>query len=188
MNKIKLLSKKVFLLLELKFLKLMQRINYKYFKKHYPYFLKKMGVRFSGDIDKTGFIATNVTFDSLAYAHMIEVGEETIISSGVFILVHDYSIATAIRTVTPVTTGALPHFLKGVKIGNNVFIGARAIILPGTTIGDNTIIGAGSVVKGNIPSGVVVAGNPARVVKQIEDYAKMHLEAKDFIGKLPEME
>lgn len=188
MNKIKLLLKKVSLGTELAFLKVMQRLNYKYFKKHFPYFLKRMGVRFSGDIDKTGFIATNVKFDSLAYAHMIEVGEETIISSSVQILVHDYSIATAIRTVRPVKTGALPHFLKGVKIGNNVFIGMRTIILPGTTIGDNTIIGAGSVVKGNIPSGVIVAGNPARVIKNIDEYALAHLEAGDFCGNLPDVE
>lgn len=183
-----MIVKKISLGIRLLFLKLMQRVNYKYFKKHYPYYLQRMGVRFSGDIEKTGFIATNVKFDSLAYAHLIEVGENTIISGGVFILVHDYSIATAIRTVRPVTTGALPHFIKGVKIGNNVFIGARSIILPGTTIGDNTIIGAGSVVKGNIPSGVIVAGNPARIIKTTEAYARKHLEEMDFCGKLPEIE
>ena len=75
---------------------------------------------------------------------------------------------------------------KTVKIGNNVFIGARTIILPGTTIGDNTIIGAGSVVKGNIPSGVIVAGNPARVIKSIEEYANYHLQVMDFEGPLPD--
>ena len=170
------------------YLKLMQRVNYKYFKKYYPYYLRRMGVRFSGDIEKTGFVATNVRFDSLAYAPLIELGENTIISSDVLILAHDYSIATAIRTVKPVKTGALPHFIKGVTIGNNVVIGARSIILPGTTIGDNTIIGAGAVVKGTIPSGVVVAGNPARVIKTIEEYAYHHLEKMDFCGTLPENE
>lgn len=181
-----MLLKKLRLGLELLFLKIMQRVNYRYFKKHYPYFLRRMGVKFSGDIDKTGFIATSVKFDSLAYTHLIEVGEETIISDSVYILVHDYSIATAIRTVKPVVKGALPHFLKGVKIGNNVFVGARSIILPGTTIGDNTIIAAGAVVKGNIPSGVIVAGNPARILRTTEEYANAHLQLKDFIGKIPD--
>ena len=147
-----------------------------------------MGVSFSGDIEKTGFIATSVKFDSLEYSHMIELGEHTIISSNVLILVHDYSIATAIRTFRPVTAGALPHFLKKVKIGNNCFIGARAIILPGTTIGDNTIIGAGSVVKGEIPNGVVIAGNPAKIIKRIDDYARLHIKNQDYIEDLPDVE
>ena len=103
MGKVKMLVKKARLGTELAFLKFMQRVNYKYFKKHFPYYIKRMGVKFSGDINKTGFIATDVRFDSLAYAHMIELGEETIISGGVHILVHDYSIATAIRSVRPVT-------------------------------------------------------------------------------------
>ena len=54
------------------------------------------------------------------------------------------------------------------KIGKNVFIGMGSIILKGTQIGDNTVIGAGSVVSGVIPSNVVVAGNPAKVIREIE--------------------
>jgi acetyltransferase-like isoleucine patch superfamily enzyme len=51
-----------------------------------------------------------------------------------------------------------------VRIGDNVFIGARTIVLKGVTIGDNTVIGAGSVVTKNLPANVVAAGNPARVL------------------------
>ena len=120
-------------------------------------------------------------FDSFAYAPYFEIGEHTIISSEVRFLVHDYSISTAIRVVGNVEVGNLPHFIKGIKIGNNCFIGARSIILPGTTIGDNTIIGAGAVVKGNIPANVVIAGNPAKVIKGIEEYGKYHIEKQDYI-------
>ena len=180
--------KKVGLFLNLKFLKMMQRLNYKYYAKHYPLHLKRMGIQFSGDISKTGFIATSVHFDSLAYANRITIGEQTTISAGVFILVHDYSVGTAIRSIRPITPGDMPRILSEVKIGNNCFIGARTIILPGTTIGDNTIIGAGSVVKGNIPAGVIVAGNPARIIKTTEEYARLHLEKGDFEGVLPEIE
>jgi len=180
--------KKLMLHMQHSFLKVMHRLSYKYYLKHYPRYLRKMGVRFSGDISKTGFIASNVKFDSIAYAKYIEIGENTIISSNVYFLVHDYSIGTAIRAVRPITKGAMPHFLKETKIGNNVFIGARSIILPGTTIGDNTIIGAGSVVKGNIPSGVVVAGNPAKILKKTEEYANAHIEKGDFIGSIPSIE
>lgn len=179
--------KKAGLFFNLKFLNVMHRLNYRYYAKHFPLYLKKMGVQFSGDISKTGFIAGNVKFDSVAYANRITVGEQTTISTGVLILVHDYSIGTAIRSIRPTTPGDMPYFLSEVKIGNNCFIGAHSIILPGTTIGDNTIIGAGSVVKGNIPAGVIVAGNPARVIKTTEEYARVHMEKGDFNGVLPEI-
>ena len=57
----------------------------------------------------------------------------------------------------------------------------RSIILPGTEIGDNTIIGAGSVVKGKIPANVIIAGNPAKVIKNIDDYVELHMKLHDYI-------
>jgi len=59
-----------------------------------------------------------------------------------------------------------------ITIGDNVWFGGGAIVLPGVSIGNNCIIGAGSVVTKNIPDGVVVAGNPARVIKSIEEGIK----------------
>lgn len=61
-------------------------------------------------------------------------------------------------------------------IGNNVWIGANSVILPGVNIGDNVIIGAGSVVAKNIPSNVIAAGNPCKVIKKKEPY-----EGKTYI-------
>jgi len=52
------------------------------------------------------------------------------------------------------------------KIGNHVDIGANAVIIGPVLIGDYSIIGAGSVVVKDIPPGTIVAGNPARVIKQ----------------------
>lgn len=61
-----------------------------------------------------------------------------------------------------------------IRVGNNVWIGAGVCVLPGVTIGDNTVIGAGSVVTKDIPSGVLAAGNPCRVIREItpDDVAK----------------
>lgn len=56
---------------------------------------------------------------------------------------------------------------KTVTIGDNVWITSNVTILPGVTIGSNTVIGAGSVVTKDIPSGVFAAGNPCKVIKQI---------------------
>lgn len=54
---------------------------------------------------------------------------------------------------------------RPVTIGNDVWIGARAIILPGVSIGEGCVIGAGAVVTKDVPAYCVCAGNPARVVK-----------------------
>jgi maltose O-acetyltransferase len=61
------------------------------------------------------------------------------------------------------------EFGTEIRIGNNVWIGGGAIICPGVTIGDNSVIGAGSVVTKDIPSNVVAAGNPCRVIKAIDN-------------------
>jgi len=54
-----------------------------------------------------------------------------------------------------------------IKIGNDVWIGGSCTILPGVTIGDNSIIAAGSVVIKDVPSNVIMAGNPAKKLKDI---------------------
>ena len=53
-----------------------------------------------------------------------------------------------------------------VVIGRNAWIGARAIVLKGSRVGTDSVVGSGSVVRGDVPEGVVVAGNPAVVVKR----------------------
>lgn len=55
-----------------------------------------------------------------------------------------------------------------VKIGDNVWIGGQAVIGPGVTIGDNSVVGAGSVVVKDVPANVVVAGNPAKIIRYME--------------------
>ena len=55
-----------------------------------------------------------------------------------------------------------------VRLHRNVWVGAAAIILKGVTIGENSVVGAGAVVCQDVPPNVVVAGNPARVVKRLD--------------------
>lgn len=61
-----------------------------------------------------------------------------------------------------------PSIIKPVVIGKNCWIGAGVIILPGVTIGDYSVVAAGAVVNKDVPSGVLVAGVPCRVVKKLE--------------------
>ena len=57
---------------------------------------------------------------------------------------------------------------KPIVIDENVWIGGGAILLPGVRIGQNAVVGAGAVVSRNVPENTVVAGNPARVIREIE--------------------
>jgi hypothetical protein len=59
-----------------------------------------------------------------------------------------------------------PVTFEPITIGKNVWLPWRVFILPGTTIGDNVVIGANSLVSKNIPSNVLIAGSPAKIIKE----------------------
>lgn len=63
-------------------------------------------------------------------------------------------------------------FCKGIKIGDRVWIGIGATICPGVEIGQNSIIAAGAVVTKNVPPNVIVGGNPAKIIRKLENYQK----------------
>ena len=71
------------------------------------------------------------------------------------------------------------EFAREIKIGNNVWLGAGVTVLPGVTIGDNTVIGAGSIVNKDIPANVVAAGNPCRVLREINERDKQIWQEKE---------
>lgn len=60
------------------------------------------------------------------------------------------------------------HYVsQEVVLKKGCWLGANVIVLPGVTIGENSVVGAGSLVTKSIPSGVLAAGNPARIIKNI---------------------
>lgn len=77
------------------------------------------------------------------------------------------TIATVGHPINPAMRGYM--YCDHVTIGNNCWIGANSVICPGVTIGDNTVIGAGSVVTKDIPANVVAAGNPCKVIREIDE-------------------
>jgi maltose O-acetyltransferase len=64
--------------------------------------------------------------------------------------------------------GELYEFGKPITIGNDVWIGGTSVICPGVTIGDRVVIGAGSVVTKSFPDDVVIAGNPAKIIRYLD--------------------
>jgi maltose O-acetyltransferase len=61
------------------------------------------------------------------------------------------------------------EYAEPISIGDDAWLGGGAIVLPGVTIGDRAVVGAGSVVTRAVPADVVVAGNPARVIRSLEE-------------------
>lgn len=62
-----------------------------------------------------------------------------------------------------------------IEVGNNVWIGGNVSVMPGVKIGDNTVIGAGSVVTKDIPSNVVAAGNPCKILRKVVNKDKNYI-------------
>ncbi|MGJ8638308.1 MAG: acyltransferase [Opitutaceae bacterium] len=93
----------------------------------------------------------------------ITIGNSVMIGGGVGIWDNDFhSLDADIRRKSP--TDAISA--RPIIIGDDVFIGARAMILKGVTIGDGAIIGAGAVVTRDVPAGKIAAGNPARILER----------------------
>lgn len=88
----------------------------------------------------------------------IRIGDNCMLAPGV----HIY---TATHPIDPVARNSGAELGKPVTIGNNVWIGGRAVINPGVTIGDNVVVASGAVVTKGVPDNVVVGGNPARIIK-----------------------
>ncbi|RKQ34725.1 sugar O-acetyltransferase [Oceanobacillus halophilus] len=91
----------------------------------------------------------------------IRIGDNCFIAPGV----HIY---TATHPLRAKERNAGLEFAKPVRIGDNVWIGGSSVINPGVTVGDNVVIASGSVVTKDVPDNVVVGGNPAKIIKEIE--------------------
>lgn len=109
-------------------------------------------------IGNNSIIEGGVLLDKLNPAG-IEIGSHTLVARGAVILSHDHVKRTKKDN---------PRLYK-TTIGCNVFIGINSIILPGVTIGNSVIIGSGSVVTKSFPSNCVIAGNPARIIREHVD-------------------
>jgi len=91
----------------------------------------------------------------------ITIGENCMCAPGV-------QMYTAAHPIDPVERMSGVEFGKPITIGSTCWIGGSAVICPGVTLGNNVVVGAGSVVTKSFPDNVVIAGNPAKIIRTIE--------------------
>ena len=91
----------------------------------------------------------------------VEIGDDVIMAPDVVVLSSNHNTEDSIVPMNRQGQQAS----QPVHIGNDVWIGTRAILLPGVYIGEHSIIGAGSVVTKDVPAYAVVGGNPAKVIR-----------------------
>lgn len=114
------------------------------------------------------------------YGTNINVGENTYINMNCsFIDDGKINIGKAVMFGAGVAVATVGHPIKPdmrkymytdpVNIGDNCWIGANVTICPGVTVGENSVIGAGSVVTKSIPANVIAAGNPCKIIREIDE-------------------
>ena len=96
-------------------------------------------------------------------AEKITIGNRVIVGANASLIDTDFHPLNPIRRQEDTRAGETAPII----VEDNVFIGMNAIILKGSYIGKGSVIGAGSVVSGDIPAGVIAAGNPARVLRKL---------------------
>jgi acetyltransferase-like isoleucine patch superfamily enzyme len=119
--------------------------------RHFLIWLKRLWLRhFWGmDLHPTVRVALSAKLDR-TYPAGVHVGAYTSIAFEARIMTHDRTRGLYVHT----------------RVGENCFIGGRSMILPGVEIGNNCVIGAGSVVTKSVPPRCLVAGNPAKIIRE----------------------
>lgn len=138
---------------------------------------------FLGKTEETFFIEPPFRCD---YGYNIEIGENFYsnynliildcakVSIGNNVLIGpNVAIYTAGHPLHFETRNKELEFALPISIGNNVWIGGNVVINPGITIGNNAVIGSGSVLTNNIPANVIAAGNPCKVIREINENDKV---------------
>ena len=138
----------------------MKKKNPKFFKVRSFIARKVQYVRFiiyrlkGYDIHSTTILERNINLDRF-YPQGMHIGRHSRIASNTIIISHNH-----LKRVN-----GRPSLLD-VKIGERCYIAVGAIILPGITIGNQSIVSAGAVVTQNVPPNCIVAGNPARIIRE----------------------
>jgi len=122
-------------------------------------FLRMRLVRWKG-YDNISLVATlesGLLLDKV-YPKGVYIGKHSLIAAGTTILTHEHVKRDDVDHRLP--------YMVNTYIGERCFVGVKAIILPGVRIGDEVIVGAGAVVSKDVPSNKIVVGNPGRILER----------------------
>lgn len=123
---------------------------------HLCCFERNSSIIISDDVGISGSVVIAAT--------SIYIGKRTLIGANCIILDTDFHPLLPEERIASATKGAKT---KAISIGDDCFIGTRAIILRGTVLGDGCVVGAGAVVSGQFPGNCIIAGNPAKIIKHL---------------------
>lgn len=113
----------------------------------YPWVYRNL---YGMSIEKGTLISRKAIIDRGVNPRGVHIADYVRVTGGVTILAHD----------------ACRALKADIYIGNNCFIGTKAVILPGVRIGNEVVVAAGAVVTKDVPSNCIVAGNPARIIRE----------------------
>ena len=121
-------------------------------------------------LDDFSYVAQNSRLTNVGVGKFSSIGPDVLMGlgihpSGVFVSTHPVFFSPNNHSGICFTKTSQLEEYKMINVGNDVWIGARAIVLDGVTIGDGAIVGAGAVVTKDVPAYAVVGGVPARVLK-----------------------
>ncbi|CAI3312099.1 chorismate mutase [Enterococcus cecorum] len=139
------------------------------------------------------YMEPNVHFD---YGYNISVGENFYANFNAVLLdicpitigdncmlAPNVQLYTAYHPLDPIERNSGYENGAPITIGDNVWIGGNSVILPGVTLGDNVVVGSGSVVTKSFPDNVVIAGNPAKILKEIPKKVEESAENLESLRK-----
>lgn len=160
--------------------RLLKRINIMP-EREYLSFLRYFGI----SIGEATYISPDAIID-ITRPSLVTIGNHCYLNSGFKLLTHDF-VAGVMRHVY----GEFINSSGRVTIGNNVGTGYNVTILKGVTIGDNVFIAANSLVTKDVPGNCIVAGSPAKIICTLDEYRQKRLmcneeEALDYARSIRE--
>lgn len=149
------------------------------FKRIRNFYLRKIRKMSSMDIKISDWRKKGITIGDRCHIYsnlpttrdcfLLSIGNDVTISGGCVFLLHDSSIGQ-------LTYGKYTDLLGRIIVGNKCFIGHSSILLPGIELADGIVVGAGSVVtKSFKEKNIIIAGNPAKIIGQIDDFLTKNL-------------